>query len=394
MKIGIMSYWDTTHNYGQVVQCFAMQEFIKELGHEPFHIKYILGAKSLKRKLTDFAKIVVSGHLNDWKKLKQKERTDETTAVSLQLNQAQQAEAQHISRNFDKFKDTYLNFSEQSYTYDELRKSPPQVDALIAGSDQIWCYPDPGYFLKFGQKKTLRIAYAPSFGGIWPDNKLIAQQYRNLLSGLDVITSREQCGVNICRSLGYTNAIKVPDPSFLIESDKYRKIALAPRHVGKNILFLYLLGNPIDIDIKEIFDWANERNLEVKYVTAQGRLDEFPKEYPNVDEWLGLIDSSKYIVTNSFHGMAMSIIFNKQFLVIPVTGSFSRMNGRITDTLSHLNLSDRIYSNSLDKVSDKIHYAPVNDIIKNDKITISNYFRTWLSHGADDNIRQNLQKVD
>ena len=70
--------------------------------------------------------------------------------------------------------------------------------------------------------------------------------------------------------------------------------------------------------------------MEVKYVSSQGRVDSFKKEYPTIEDWIQLIENAKYVITNSFHGMAFSIIMNAPFIVIPLAGSFVRMNGRIS----------------------------------------------------------------
>lgn len=378
MKIGIMSYWNTSHNYGQVIQCFAMQQFLRDLGHQPFHIRYILGHKSLRRKLSEFSKVIFRGHFFDWRRLKKEESQDNTNATALELDKIQLIDSKKNPRRFEEFKKKYLAFSDKTYTFDELIASAPYADALIAGSDQIWCYPDPGYFLNFGAKGTLRIAYAPSFGGIKTDNALRKAQYKDLIKRLDILTVRESGGVDLCRSLEFNQVEQVPDPSFLLTPDQYRKIE-AKEYSDSDYLFLYLLGNPIEISTNEIFKWAKEHNLKVKYVEAQGRNDNYPKLYPNVDEWIGLIDNAKYVITNSFHGMAMSIILNRKFLVIPVSKGFSRMNGRITDTLTHLNLTTRIFSGDFNDIFNNIDYPKVNEILSTDRDHIKAQFNSWMA---------------
>lgn len=379
MKIGIMSYWDTSHNYGQVIQCFAMQQFLRDLGHQPFHIKYVLGHKSLRRKLFEFSKVIFQGHLLDWWRLKKEENQDNTNATASELDKIQLIDSIKNPRRFEEFKKRYLTLSDKTYTFDELRASMPHTDALIAGSDQIWCYPDPGYFLNFGPKDTLRIAYAPSFGGITTDNELRKTQYKSLLKRLDILTVRESGGLNLCKSLGFSQVEQVPDPSFLLTPEQYRKIEVNELDNNGDYLFLYLLGNPIDISTSEIFKWAEEHNLIVKYVGAQGQSDDYPKLFPNVDEWIGLIDNAKYVITNSFHGMAMSIILNKQFLVIPVAKSFSRMNGRINDTLKHLDLTDKIFSGNFNDIFPDIDYLKINETLKTDRDDIKSRFNSWMA---------------
>lgn len=129
------------------------------------------------------------------------------------------------------------------------------------------------------------------------------------------------------RELGRSDASLVPDPTLLLSVHDYSSIA-APCLYSQDYLLLYLLGNEIDFDVAEVYAWARSRHIEVKYVASQGRQDAYDKIYPNVDEWLSLIRNARYVVTNSFHGMVFSIIFNKPFVVIPLAGSFTRMNDR------------------------------------------------------------------
>ena len=128
----------------------------------------------------------------------------------------------------------------------------------------------------------------------------------------------------------------------------------------------------------EVYAWARSRHIEVKYVASQGRQDAYDKIYPNVDEWLSLIRNARYVVTNSFHGMVFSIIFNKPFVVIPLARSFTRMNDRIFDTLSAVHLTERIYKNSLDILLDPLDIRAINDYLKQTGNDISLKFDYWL----------------
>ena len=76
---------------------------------------------------------------------------------------------------------------------------------------------------------------------------------------------------------------------------------------------------------------------------------------------------ASYVITNSYHGMALSIIFQKQFLVLPVTGITSFMNERILSLADLFNLNNRIYKDSFDKIFDPIDYNMSNGILANNK---------------------------
>jgi len=81
-------------------------------------------------------------------------------------------------------------------------------------------------------------------------------------------------------------------------------------------------------------------------------------------EWVGLISDAEYVVTDSFHGTAFSINFNKPFttLVNPV----SNMNSRVMSILEITRLKDRIiYDDGKNRMPDSliIDYQEVNKIM-------------------------------
>ena len=158
----------------------------------------------------------------------------------------------------------------------------------------------------------------------------------------------------------------------------YSSISIPVKQTTDYIL-LYLLGNDMDFDISSVYDWADKHHFAVKYVASQGRLDNYEKIYPNVDEWLGLIQSAKYVVTNSFHGTVFSVIMNRKFLTIPLSGAFTRMNGRVIDLLGRLGLESRIYSGNMDVLSLPIEYDEINGILSEERMRMSLNFDKWLS---------------
>ena len=103
------------------------------------------------------------------------------------------------------------------------------------------------------------------------------------------------------------------------------------------ILFYYL-NNGSNFNIKALYDFAKERNLEVKYVSGNSNIDKYKKIYPTNDEWLKLIDEAEYVVTDSFHGSVFSILFNKQFATMELKGKNCGMNERLNSLfeLSHI----------------------------------------------------------
>ena len=159
MKIGIMTFWWSDDNYGQLLQCYALQKFLKDLGHEVFVIKYREKHKPL------YTKILKA--LNPKKVFKFFTNTIKQRKVI--------AEQKQFNREFDKFRNRYITWTDRIYnSYDELKRNPPKADVYIVGSDQVW---NPtiastagdalkAYFLDFGNENIKRWSYAASFGQV------------------------------------------------------------------------------------------------------------------------------------------------------------------------------------------------------------------------------------
>lgn len=370
MNIGIITFWNSEDNYGQILQSYALQRFLIKKGHDAFLIRYtpvnkkrnILGYitalyKALKLMLFNINELKLFLELTRIKKNRVQENRDHP-------------------RGFSIFKKKNIIYTSVVYDQYELYNTPPVADVYIAGSDQIWSGLDSCFYLQFVPVGKKCIAYAPSFGGkkYSEKSKKILKHY---LDKFSVLTMREDDGVEICKSVGRNDVSLVPDPTLLLSLKDYTSISTV-YDSEKDYLLLYLLGNKMDFNVAEVYTWAKNHQMEVKYVASQGRIDDYEKIYPNIDEWLGLIQNAKYVVTNSFHGSVFSIIMNKPFLSIPLIGGFSRMNSRIENLLSTFNLTNRIYKDSIDVLLLPIDYAVINDILSESIECISSDFDKWL----------------
>ena len=371
MKIGIVTFWTTQDNYGQILQAYALQRFLRDKGHDAFIIRYNRAYRGFIWWLKLPLKLIkiIYWILFDRKTLLFNLKSRKNNKISKDITRL-------YPRNFDLFKEKYIRFSDKIYNRSDIMNNPPDADVFVAGSDQIWASLDSVFYLQFVPKGKKRIAYAPSFGGIQLNSrkKRLLKRY---LSSFSVLAIREKEGVNLCKSLGCKDAFLTIDPTMLISKEEYSKIAVNSQ-LESDYLFLYLLGNEMDFDISKVYNWARTHQLKIKYVSSQGRIDCYEKIYPNIDEWLGLINNAKYIVTNSFHGMVFSLILNKKFLVIPLSGIYSRMNGRVFDLLSELELNDRIYVNDMNILSKNIDYDSINMVINKKKEIVSLMFNDWI----------------
>lgn len=357
-KICVATFADTSDNYGQVLQYLATQEFLKERGHDPYLFisrghrlpLYIRAINKLRKKFFPPKLRILSEE-----KQKQAEvyrRWDEVAA---------RMEAAH-PRKFEEFRKQ--KFKILFCFLEDVQKY--KFDAYAVGSDQTWGNFDETYFLNWAPKNALRFAFAPSIAHKQYTDEEI-EILKPIINSYSFVTVREYNGLEFCQRVNYKGAKLVLDPTFLMPTSVYDKFKSDKQVSEKPYLLLYLLGNDVSLDVQQIFQFAHEKGLEVKYVASQGRDDDFPKVYPEVGEWLGLMKNATYVITNSFHGMAFSVIYHKSFMVLPVVGLFSGMNVRIETIASLFNLQNRFFQGNLDLIEEPIDWTQAEKVISENR---------------------------
>lgn len=342
-KIGVITFSQTLDNYGQVLQYLAIQEYLKSRGHEVSLIRFSYSTNILKRIYRKTKKMV--------KHIIKKEKKKEPTTFDKWSEITEKYELLH-PRNFEKFRNRFCNI-----TYLNQPSYKRNFDAFVVGSDQIWSSLSPLSYLSFTKYGEVKFSLAPSIGKMKVDDQVI-QQVKTWLKDFKFITCREQSGVDMCRRAGRNDAKCILDPTFLLSKNEYLKYSVSEANVEKYI-FVYMLGADITVELAEIYDFAQKEGLVVKYVASQGREDEYPKDWATIPEWIFLLANAKYVFTNSFHGMALSCIFQKQFLVFPIIGEMKGMNERIFTIAGEFNCVERIYNNDLNKVKLPIDYKQI-----------------------------------
>ena len=353
MKIGILTYNGTQDNYGQVLQCYALQKYLRELGHEPFLIRYnhLVDIKPtpLIRKIFN---IFHPRKIYGW-------------IISLCSKNKSGGDNKTIDRKFDEFRKQYITSSEDFYpSYNSLKNNPPQADIYIVGSDQVWNFFSDterrkrrlhAYFLDFGLENVKRMSYAASWG-----RTEISDNDKNeiipLLKRFSYVSVREESGLELCAKCGRNDAELVCAPTLLLSADDYRSLYLQIVNIkpSTKYVLLYMLKNECDFNIKTVYDFARKKNLEVIYITGNLAVaDGYHIYYATIPEWLYFIDNAEYIITNSFHCGVFSTIFHKQFGIVPLTGSFKGMNARIDSLFKLRGTGKRYIADSDFEVLDK-----------------------------------------
>lgn len=364
-KIIIVTFTDTVDNYGQVLQCYATQEYLKKRGHDVFiHMKKPMTFQIIRGLARRFKRLIIKEKKRDWRDSLNEEDKAKQIIFDQWNEETIRSERSH-PRYFNKFKKKYFQIENTSVEKLHTRN----FDVCVVGSDQTWSGLNSYFFLRWAPKDAKRISIAPSVGHKqFNDNDV--ETIRSWLKDFDLVTVREDNGVELCVKAGRPDVKKILDPTFLLSSDEYSRIEL-PHNVRKPFILLYLLGGEIAMDVSEIYKFAKKENLEVVYVASQGRKDGYPKYHAQVGQWLSLIKDAKYVFTNSFHGMAFSIIYKKQFMVFPIIGIMSSMNGRVMSLSKILNMDIVYGGDPITSVKNEIDYTEICSTISKNKEMLS-----------------------
>ena len=357
-EIGVLTYWQSCNNYGQILQAWALQKYLIINGYAPYIIRFDTDNRIIAKKKWKVILKLVLFPLFLYKKY------EKIRKKNIQNRNDQK-------REFNKFREDNFRFSKYVYrSLGELEKNAPDAEAYIVGSDQVWgqLLSDPEnrvWFLPFGESIVRRISYAPSFGRKHYPLHLI-NELKNCLNNLDSISCREQAGVEICNRCEITDAIKVADPTLLLNKSAYIDI-MAERIIKDDYIFVYALN----VNNKEQLFWndieknAIQQNWKIVLTNGGGYIDAINLDVnahkidATIPEWLSLIYYAKQVVTTSFHGVVFSLIFNKSFLYIPLIGKNSSGNVRVFDLLSTIMSIDEnndIIRFDANKTTDEMQY--------------------------------------
>jgi hypothetical protein len=234
----------------------------------------------------------------------------------------------------------------------DLRADPPVAEAYICGSDQVWNWyfiseEAKGNFLDFGSHSTKRIAFAASIG-LSKDSEEYYAFAKPLLARFDAISVRESSGVEICKRSGGENPVRICDPTLLLKRESFSDLTEKNRQVdaGLDVLCYFLnISSAKDVGWKDLKGYFRDKGMRYAVIPAQGAEMCFGSNEmfaPTVEGFLDAYRHARLVVTNSFHGVAMSIVFHKQFVYIPQNKATAEQNVRVFEILKETALDGRI----------------------------------------------------
>jgi hypothetical protein len=360
VKVGILTF-HRANNYGAVLQAYALQETIQQLGHEVEIIDYKQEyIESKYRKVRLNAKSIVS------------------LVRSLVSTVLHYQEFSQRERNFNSFRNNNLTLSKTSY---DKSSEIQGFDALISGSDQVWNPKATGYdktfFLDAIESAINKISYAASIG-----RDYITEKEKNFIlnniANFDSISVREESAKRIVSSLTDKDIARVLDPTLLADQKIWDKF-ISKNEYG-DYLLVYSVG-PLNNLLEIVKETSLKLGIRVLFITEKKiktSSNQVHLKGVSPEKLLTLIYNAKFIVTNSFHGTAFSLIFNKNFFTIPHKDSGARM----IELLSLFNLSKLLVTNK-NEISElltySINYDEINEILRQEKNKSLKYLESSLS---------------
>lgn len=332
MRIGVITT-QYSPNYGALLQTFALQYYLKSIDevddvevidYYPEHAGSFWNVYSRKK---DFRSRLHNLYLFfHQKNVKAKKKQFEI---------------------FKGFISDNIKCSER-YSAATIEKTRDDYDVFICGSDQIWNmtrHDDPVWFLYFtkdwsGKRK---FAYAPSVA-----DKIPEQYYDNIkkyINNLDQVSVRELADVEQIHQITNREVFHACDPVFLLPSDEWSKL-IPECKVTQPYIFCYFISTG-DYAVSVVKKVKEITGLDVVYVNVNAR-DRFASKWDIRNctpfEFVSYIKNATYVCTNSFHCTAFSLLFKKNFIVVPKKTANSRMES----LMKKANIGDRfIYPEKL-----------------------------------------------
>lgn len=361
MKICTITCHDV-YNHGASMQAYALMTYLTKLGH--------------KVEIIDYKPDYLSNHYNmmsisnlKWKK------NILTKYIYLTLKMPGRIISLQRKKAFDIFKENNLVITKKRYkSNEELKECLPEADVYICGSDQIWNSlhqngRDPAFYLDFVPDNKIKVSYAASFATETIDDKYKAM-VNEKVSRLDRLGIREKSGVKIVEDLGIKNAVNVVDPVFLLDKEDWDKIGTEVFRDKYVLVYDFDKSNLVE---KIAMDISKKKGYKIYTINADK--PKYADKYFNLSgpsTFVSLVKNAQFVISNSFHAVAFSIIYNKN---IAIVNRIENINTRMRDLLDDLHLNHKLVGDdyNIEEVMKDINYKNCKDILQNKVIKSKDY---------------------
>lgn len=391
-RAGIVTLYHGNTNYGGLLQAYALNRIVRQMGYSCLTIDYRPSPMSVKEKFT--RKIRQDGVMAAAKAAVYLSVKTLGKKVIWFFTPGSTKKIRMREERTREFRRNRIPHTRETYDSKTISKTADEFDLFLCGSDQIWnmgCAGsfDPVYWLDFVPEGKKKASYAASM----PLPEIPAaerDEIRRRVRALDAVSVREEQGSRLLEPLLGKKIPVVLDPVLLVEKSHFEQMG-KNRIVSQPYVFVYFLGNSKEAR-KSVRDWAERRNMKI--VCIPYLLSEYrgcDRNFGDVQIWdagpeefLSLIRYSEYVITDSFHAAVFSAIFNKEFWVFKRDGDQDKrsMNTRIEYLMELFLTGDRLITPSRLEESfhciEKIDYRRVNQRIEAERKKSLVYLRQIL----------------
>lgn len=365
MKVGLITIYQVP-NYGSVLQAFASQKVLEQMGHECIVIRY--------------------NYRND----------DFFTKQGLKRNKFKEWQLNSIpwlkSAKLHRFRKENLNFSKQFETYQELVEFDwSTFDAFIVGSDQVWntrfLFADPAFLLKFVPDNKPKISLSSSFAMKEMPSKYF-RVFHDELNKFSAISVREDNGVSIIMDcLKLDKDVKVTlDPTLLLSKEQWLKLISRSSFKKKRpyiLLYMWTYAfEPRPYILRVIEYYQKKMNADVIVLEGHRELAGLNCRFvdannSSVQKFIDLFANADLVITSSFHGTAFAINFGVPLISI-VPNEIG--DDRQSSLLKKLGAGNSIIKigTEIDKIDPDYSVSFVFDSLRNERVKTLNWLHDSL----------------
>ena len=340
MKLGILTF-SKAINYGAALQATALRKVLLNQAEKVCFLDYSCKAIDSASKIFDITKLL-----------------DLKYTIAHLYNMP---EAIKRKRNFSNYWKKHFDFG---------TADPKEYDTIIVGSDQVWNYEltndDLFYFLNFKKSNVKKVSYAASFG-LSQIDKVHADSIVPLLNDFDYLSVREKQAVKIIKENANIDVPVVCDPTLLLDKCEWEKV-IDKKSKDSGFIFVYTIFNS-----EKIWEYAKELSKKTGLPIKTISYSKFYKreaiyDYTaGPDDWLNYMLDADYVVTNSFHGIAFSINFNKNFF-FDMPPAKAGVGSRISDITERYSLTERnISSEKFIATTNAPDFSVANELLEEDR---------------------------
>lgn len=346
--------WYSSNNYGTCLQALALNNILRNQGYQTYMLRY-----GRRYTIIDLGRVI----------RKVKKRVKESKESLCKTNPVKELNVQKfVNEQFE-----FLSVKDKKSYLDTIGK----IDCFIVGSDQVW---NPGhfdetYFLDFVPNTIKKISYGSSLG-VTNIPTSLQKKYRKFLNRFSYISVRENNAAEILTNLLHREINVVIDPTLLMNSKQWESVAECAQietDLPSQYILVYFVGNTIDHwnDIKVISYLLNLPIVLLPLENTSCSINDYIKiDYAGPYEFVSLIKNARLICTDSFHGCALSINMNKQFIAFRrfFKNDVMSQNSRLDELFEWTKVGNRYYEDN--KVQDLIlpmDYSVVNKIVENQR---------------------------